>query len=169
MSYETTFERLMGNEGAYVNDPADPGGETNWGITWPVLHQAISRKIVPADTTIASLTRAQAKMIYKPMFWDAAGLDDYDPAVAYQAMDVAVNSGVTAATILLQRAAGVAADGRIGPVTRAAIKAKDRNDMLMLLTAERMEFQTKLKNWPAAGKGWTRRNATNLRYAAQDN
>lgn len=169
MNYDQAFDRLMGHEGGYVNDPKDPGGETNWGITWPVLHEAINRKLVPAETTIASLTRDQAKAIYKPLFWDAAGLDEYDPAVAFQAMDVAVNSGVTAATVLLQRAAGVAADGRIGPVTRAAIKAKEKNDMLMLLTAERMEFQTKLKNWPDAGKGWTRRNATNLRYAAQDN
>jgi len=169
ITFDTVFDRLMKSEGGYVNDPADPGGETNWGITWPVLHQAIGMRIVTPDTTIAKLSREQAKAIYKVLVWTAAGLQDYDPAIAYQVMDIAVHSGPTQAAILLQRAAGVAADGRIGPVSKAAIKAMDRNDLLMLLNAERMEFQTRLKNWPQHGKGWTIRNAQNLRYAAQDN
>lgn len=33
MNFDTAFDRLLGNEGGYVNNPADPGGETNWGVT----------------------------------------------------------------------------------------------------------------------------------------
>ena len=31
--FDKAFDLLIGNEGGYVNNPADPGGETNWGIT----------------------------------------------------------------------------------------------------------------------------------------
>ena len=63
MTFDDAFTRLLGNEGGYTNNPADPGGETNWGVTWPVLRQAMGEGIVPAGTTIATLTRDQAKAI----------------------------------------------------------------------------------------------------------
>lgn len=159
MNFDTAFDRIMANEGGYVNDPADPGGETNWGIS--------KRSYPTAD--IKNLTREQAKAIYLRDFWTRGQMDQFDPAIAFQVFDCAVNSGIETAIRLLQRAAGVADDGHLGPVSLAAIKNRGVNDMLMLFIAERMDFQTKLSNWPAAGKGWTRRNANDLRYAAQDN
>ena len=62
----------------------------------------------------------------------------------------------------------MADDGHIGPVTVAAIKAKSVTDIIMLFVAERLDFWTALSNWPSAGKGWTRRAAKDLRYAAED-
>ena len=169
MDFDTAFDRLMGHEDGYVNNPADPGGETNWGITWPVLREAIAAGIVPPNTTIKDLTRDQAKVIYKWRFWEHGQMDQFDPAVAFQTFDFAVNSGIETAIRKLQAAAGVADDGHIGPVTVAAIKNRGVNDMIMLLTAERIEYQAKLKNGDTFWRGWMRRNAGNLRYAATDN
>jgi len=149
----------MGHEGGYVNNPADPGGETNWGI---------SKRTYP-DVDIKNLTRDQAKEIYRIDFWLRGQMDQFDPAVAFQAFDFAVNSGIETAIRKLQAAAGVADDGHIGPVTVAAIKNRGVNDMIMLLTAERIEYQAKLKNGDTFWRGWMRRNAGNLRYAATDN
>lgn len=159
MNFDTAFDRLMGHEGGYVNNPADPGGETNWGI---------SKRSYP-DVNIKNLTRDQAKEIYRRDFWDRGQMDQFDAAVAFQTLDFAVNSGIETAIRKLQAAAGVADDGHIGPVTVAAIKNRGVNDMIMLLTAERIEFQTKLKNGDTFWRGWMRRNAKNLRYAATDN
>lgn len=159
MNFDTAFDRLMGHEGGYVNNPADPGGETNWGI---------SKRQYP-DVDIANLTRDQAKAIYRRDFWDRGQMDEFDPAVAFQVFDFAVNSGIETALRKLQTAAGVADDGHIGPVTVAAIKNRGVNDMLMLLTAERIDYQTKLKNGDTFWRGWMHRNAENLRYAATDN
>jgi len=159
VNFDTAFDRLMGHEGGYVNNPADPGGETNWGI---------SKRTYP-DVDIKNLTRDQAKEIYRIDFWLRGQMDQFDPAVAFQAFDFAVNSGIETAIRKLQAAAGVADDGHVGPVTVAAIKNRGVNDMIMLLTAERIEYQAKLKNGDTFWRGWMRRNAGNLRYAATDN
>lgn len=159
MDFDTAFDRLMGHEGGYIDNPADPGGETNWGI---------SKRSYP-DVDIKNLTRDQAKEIYRIDFWLRGQMDQFDPAVAYQTFDFAVNSGIETAIRKLQAAAGVADDGYIGPVTVASIKNRGANDMIMLLTAERIEYQTKLKNADTFWRGWMRRNAGNLRYAATDN
>jgi len=57
----------------------------------------------------------------------------------------------------------------IGPRTLAAIAAMDKNDVVYLFNAERIEFYTRLRTWQTFGRGWARRVAGNLRYAAADN
>lgn len=159
MNFDEAFIRLIGHEGGYTEGKNDPGGETKFGI---------SKRQYP-DLDIKNLTRDQAKAIYRRDFWDRGQMDQFDPAVAFQTFDFAVNSGIETAIRKLQAAAGVADDGHIGPVTVAAIKNRGVNDMIMLLTAERIEYQAKLKNGDTFWRGWMRRNAGNLRYAATDN
>lgn len=168
IDYDTSFDRLIGNEGGYSNNPKDPGGETNWGITWPVLHQAIGASVVPSAVTIATMTRDQAKLIYKSFFWDAGKMDQYDPAISFQVFDFAVNSGIVTALRKLQTAVGVADDGNIGPATIAAIKAMTPAEVIMRFVAERLDFWRKLSTWPTFGGGWTARAANDLRYASKD-
>ena len=158
MNFDQAFDRLISNEGGYVNNQADPGGETNWGI---------SKRSYP-NVDIANLTREDAKAIYLQDFWQRGQMDQYDPAIAFQVFDAAVNHGMGTALRLLQRAAGVADDGHIGPVTVAAVKAKSVTDMLMLYIAYRIKFWTKLSTWPTFGKGWANRAADDLIYAAED-
>jgi len=158
MNFDQAFDRLMSNEGGYVNDPRDPGGETNWGIC--------KRSYPKVD--IKNLTREQAKEIYFKDFWCRGQMNEYNPAIAFQVFDIAVNSGIETAVRMLQRAAGVADDGHIGAITIAAVNAKSVPDMLMLIIAERLDFWRKLSTWPAFGKGWAGRAAVDLRYAAQD-
>ena len=158
MGFDQAFDRLIGNEGGYVNNPEDPGRETNWGV---------SKRSYP-EVDIANLTREGAKAIYLRDFWQRGQMDRYDPAIAFQVFDMAVNSGIETAVRTLQRAAGVAEDGHIGPITVAAIKAKSVTDMLMLFIAYRLKFWTRLSTWPTFGKGWANRAADDLIYAAQD-
>ena len=158
MDFNTAFDRLIGNEGGYVNDPHDPGGETNWGI---------SKRSYPT-VDIRNLTKYQAKDIYKRDFWDAGKMERFHGAVAFQVFDIAVNHGIGNAIRMLQRAAGVADDGHVGPITISAVMNKTDTDMIMLIIAERIEFWTKLSTWSSFGKGWARRAATNLRYGAED-
>ena len=162
MNFDQAFERLIGHEGGYVNHPADPGGETNWGIT---LRTARAEGYTGP---MRSMTRQHAKEIYRSAYWGRARADQYDGAIGYQLFDAAVNHGIGNAVRFLQRAVGVADDGAIGPVTVAAIKRMSVTDVLAKFNAERLDFYTKLTTWPTFGKGWTRRVAGNLRYAAVD-
>lgn len=158
MNFDQAFDRLISNEGGYCNVVGDPGGETNWGI---------SKRSYPS-VNIKDLTREDAKEIYRKDFWQRGQMDQYDPAIAFQVFDAAVNHGIETALRLLQRAAGVADDGHIGPITVAAVKAKSVTDMLMLYIAHRIKFWTKLTTWDKFGKGWANRAADDLIYAAED-
>jgi lysozyme family protein len=123
----------------------------------------------PNGLDIKALSREEAIAIYRRDFWEQIDANVLPPAVAYQLLDSAVNSGIGQSVRFLQRALGVADDGHAGPVTRGALKTADVNDMAMRFLAERLDFMTRLKNWPAHGKGWARRIAQNLRYASEDN
>lgn len=153
------IERLLSHEGGYVNDPRDPGGETQWGI---------SKRSYPS-INIKALTREQAIAIYRRDFWEKSGADKLAPAVAFNVLDGAVNSGITQSIRWLQRAAGVADDGVWGKVTAAAVTKADPNDLVLRYNAARLDFMTRLSTWDRFGKGWARRIAQNLNYGAADN
>jgi lysozyme family protein len=163
--------RVLEHEKGWVNHPDDPGGETNLGITWPTLHEAIRLGIVPAGTTIKSLTVPIAIAIYREMFWNPLG--KLHAAAKFQMLDAAVNHGIGNANRFLQRAVDVADDGKVGPITRAAIDkfVDDRgiNDLLLRFIAQRLRFMTKLSTFASFGRGWSNRIAENLLLAAEDN
>lgn len=159
LTFESAINRVLGHEGGYVNNPADPGGETNWGI---------AKRSYP-HVDIRGLTREGAIAIYKRDFWDRVHADELPAGLRFQALDAAVNSGIESSVRWLQRAAGVADDGHWGPITRAAVKARGENDMIMRFNAIRLDFMTRLGVWPNFGRGWARRIAQNLMYGAEDN
>ena len=158
MTFAEACDRLLGHEGGYTPGRGDPGGETNWGI---------SKRSYP-HVNIKALTRQQAVAIYRRDFWNRVHADTLLDGVAFQLFDFAVNSGIETAVRYLQRAVGVADDGHWGPRSRAAAKRMSESDTIMRLSAERLDFMTRLKNWPIASRGWARRIATNLRYGAED-
>lgn len=152
----------MGHEGGYVNNPKDPGGETNWGIT------LTTARANGYTGSMRSLTRDQAKAIYAKAFWERAKCDNYDSAIAFQLFDAAVNHGIGNAIRMLQRAVKTLDDGVVGAFTLGAIARKSVFDVLVLFNAERLEFYAKLSTFEVFGRGWTRRVSGNLRYAAGD-
>lgn len=153
------IDRVLSHEGGYVNDPRDPGGETKWGI---------SKRSYP-QLDIKGLTRDDAKAIYEREFWQRVQGDKLPRPFAFQALDAAVNHGIGNAVRWMQRAAGVADDGHIGPATLAAVARAEPADLVLNFNAERLEFYARLQTFDTFGRGWTRRVAGNLRYAAQDN
>ncbi len=158
MTFETVFSRVLGHEGNYVNNPNDPGGETKWGI---------SRRSYP-NLIIKELTEEDAFNIYRRDFWLRLGMDRLPDGVQFQLFDFAVNSGIETAIRYFQRSIGVADDGHFGPVSYAASSVRTESDMIMNLNAERLDYMTRLKNWPDASKGWARRIAANLKFGALD-
>jgi lysozyme family protein len=110
--------RVLDDEGGYVCDPSDPGGETKYGI---------SRRAYP-DLDIRDLTREQAIAIYYRDYWREHRYGDLPAAVAEKLFDLAVNIGPANGTRCLQRALRacghhVADDGVLGPATAEAARA----------------------------------------------
>lgn len=160
-NFDRAFTALLGHEGGYSNHPADPGGETNWGITLTVARANgyVGRmQEMPADI---------AKTIYQRNYW-LPQFDDLPYVLAFQVFDGAVNSGVGQSVRWLQRALGVADDGNLGPVTMAAVKAADPLKTAVRYNARRLQFMRRLTNWRTFGSGWAGRIADNLARAADD-
>ena len=139
--FDKAFELLIGNEGGYVNNQKDPGGETNWGITKAVAvanGYAGDMRTMPKET---------AKSIYKKWYWDKLQCDQLPFVVAFQLFDAGVNHGNSQAVKFLQRALSVADDGVIGAKTIAATNSLDDLQIVMLFNAERIEFYAALKTF----------------------
>jgi lysozyme family protein len=171
MNFDQAFERLIGHEGVFSDDPKDPGnwtgGRVNVGQLKGTKYGIAANTY--GDLDIKNLTLEQAKAIYYRDWWLKAGADQIDGAVVYQLWDFAVNAGMGTAQRALQRAAKVADDGQIGPMTIRAVRAMDVNDLLLRFNAQRLRYYTSLSTWPTYGKGWTNRVAGNLDYASEDN
>jgi lysozyme family protein len=156
MNFDMAFDRLLGNEGGYVNNPSDPGGETRWGIA--------KRSYPTVD--IANLSKDAAKAIYLRDFWNPlTGVPD---VLKFQVFDFAVNSGMQTAVRKLQAAIGVADDGHWGPQSQAALLKLGPSNAIMLFLSQRLRFMTSLSTWQTFGKGWANRIAADLEYAAKD-
>lgn len=158
-NFDRAFVELLGNEGGYTNNPNDPGGETNWGITVAVAREnGYVGAMKDMDQTVA-------KAIYAKRYWLPA-FDALPYSVAFQVFDGVVNSGIGQAVRWLQRAVGVADDGKLGPITLTAVAALPVGSVVLAFNAERLTFMTNLSTWPSFGKGWARRIAGNLKKGA---
>jgi hypothetical protein len=122
-------EALVEREGGYVNNPADKGGPTCFGITEAVARAngyAGAMKLLPRD---------EAAAIYKRLYWLRPRFDEVakrSGRLAAELFDTGVNMGPAVAVTFLQRALtalnrngsdypDLVPDGRTGPRTLAAL------------------------------------------------
>ena len=113
VTFDQAFGRLVGHEAGFSIDPRDPG---NWTGGRPNAGELKGTKFGIAantypDIDIPNLTLDRAKEIYRRDWWLKIGADMYDPAIAFQLWDFAVNAGMETAKRALQRAVRVADDG----------------------------------------------------------
>lgn len=148
--YAAAARKLRGIEGGLVDDPADNGGATKYGISLRFL-KAEGAIDLDADgladfdldfdgdidgADVRKLTWGDAAFLYYRCFWLRLGADGYAEPLGEMLFDQAVNGGIVAARKLLQRAinaclarapaartrpAPLAVDGQIGPLTQAAL------------------------------------------------
>jgi lysozyme family protein len=157
--FEPAFNFMIPHEGGYVNDPDDPGSETNFGI---------SKRSYP-DLDIAALTLEDAAAIYQRDFWDNQYYSEIkSQPVANKVFDLAVNMGTNRAHVLAQRSCGdcghpVKEDGHIGPFTVLAINQSDEELMLHSLRFHAAKFYRDLATTSSSRMkflaGWLRRAA----------
>lgn len=153
-TFDDAFAALIGNEGGYSNHPADPGGETMWGITARVARANGYRG------KMRDLPLVTAKAIAKKSYWDVARCDELDARLAFQVFDAIYNGGPVVKW--LQLAVGTKPDGIFGPATLAALNRTEPLKVMMRFNAHRLVYLGNLKTWPTFGHGWANRIAHNL-------
>lgn len=129
-SKQEIIDDIIRVEGGYVNDPADSGGETNFGITEEVA------RAFGYTGAMRDMPRATAFDIYAARYWDAVRGDELaalSEPVAFEVVDTGVNMGQARAVTFLQRSLNVLnvggklypdliVDGLAGPMTTNALR-----------------------------------------------
>lgn len=164
-TYQSAMVQVFRDEGGYTNDPRDPGGPTNWGIT---LGDA--RHYWKADATaedVRNMPKSVASEIYEKHYALPLHYDDLPAGVDYAVLDYGINSGISRSAKVLQRLVGVPADGSIGPITLQAVSKFKPADLVNKIYDERLRFLQGLSTWSHFGKGWGARCATGRRLALQ--
>lgn len=160
--FEACLSIVLQLEGGYADNPADPGGATNMGITRKTL--ARWRNISPwwalGTAEVKALQRAEAAKIYRASYWDRCTAGQMPAGLDLAVFDYAVNSGPDRAIKTLQALLGVKADGQVGPLTLAAIGRYSVRTLIDALCDRRLSFLQGLKTFASFGRGWTSRVAT---------
>jgi len=164
-SFDLFLPIILRFEGGFVDDPTDPGGETNKGITMQTFqhcaHELLG--IDPTSDNLRALTDAQAGIIYRALFWNKMNGDDFQlQELANIVCDFYVNAG-THATVLLQRVlngmgAHVAEDGAIGPASIQALNALPQQEVYRKYKQGRIDYYQNLgQRFPQFVQGWLNR------------
>lgn len=126
----------------------DTGGLTKYGI---------SQRAYP-DLDIRNLTEADAKRIYFEDYWSAVSGDDFAWPLNLLVFDAAVNQGVSAASKMLQKAAGgLVVDGVLGRKTKARVSSVPPKEMAARYMARRALRYTGTRAFDKYGYGWMSR------------
>jgi lysozyme family protein len=155
-NYPRSLTEVLKHEGGYVNDPLDPGGATNKGITQAIYDDWRADEGL-VKRSVKYINDYEVGKIYKNQYWDACHCDGLPSGVDYAVFDFAVNSGVKRAIRYLQQVVSVSQDGQVGPMTIQAINTIGAREVVTALCAARLKFLQLLPTFPRFGNGWTQR------------
>lgn len=153
------FNVVLGFEGGLSLDEDDPGnwtgGEKGKGELVGTKY-GISAAAHPT-VDIQGLRVTDAQEIYWRDYWKPNGCEEMPLKVAVAYFDSLVNQGQKLATIALQRALNVKADGILGPITMAAARGADQHEIAWQILSERAYQYSGTKNFKKYGRGWFNR------------
>jgi lysozyme family protein len=155
-TYAAAMIRVFADEGGYTNDPVDPGGSTNWGITIIDARKYWKSDATPLD--VFKMQKGVAADIYRKHYANPMRYDDLPAGFDYSVLDAAINSGVGRAPVWAWKALGIVAKS-INDVVTPANEAKDKVSIIQKYWAVRLAFLHSLRTWGHFGGGWGRRCA----------
>jgi len=158
LSFTDCLPIILQSEGGFVDDPQDPGGATNLGITLNTLSIWLGQTASVEE--VKALTPSAVAPIYQALYWHVAHGDDCPAGVDLMVFDEAVNQGPGRAVCTLQAAIGVTSDGLFGPATQTALNGADPTTTINAIAAARNAYYRSLANFPRFGHGWLNRVQT---------
>jgi len=126
--FSRAINTILKNEGGYVNNPNDPGGETNYGI---------SKRSFP-DVDIRNLTQEKAIAIYRASYWGKYPLLDQldSQEVATKVFDLMVNMGGPPRS----KSSSKASTMRAWPASSGPTVDSDRRRCNMPMSSTRIDY-----------------------------
>ena len=163
-NFQRSLAAVLKDEGGNDDDPSDHGGRTSRGITQREYTAWLAQYKRPG-ADVWGAPQADVDQIYFDEYW-LPECNDLPPGVDFQFFSMKVNAGPHQAIILLQRALGISDDGRIGPVTRAAIAKADPRQLVGQFYQHSRVFYQGLGQ-PKFLRGWLNRAAADYALAVQ--
>jgi lysozyme family protein len=154
-NFDKVLALVLKEEGGFSNDPRDPGGMTNLGVTKRVWEAFVGHEV--DEAAMRALTPATVAPLYRQNYWNRVHGDELPTGLDYAVMDFAVNSGTSRAAKTLQRACGVVDDGAIGPKTMQAVHGAEPTPLIDSVCEQRLSFLQSLPTFDTFGRGWTAR------------
>lgn len=168
--FETALALVLRHEGGWTDDPFDPGGATNKGITIGEFARETGREVTAATVgdlkaELKRIPDTLVRRIYLERYWRPARCNELPPAIALFHFDTAVNMGLRAAAKLLQSALSVTVDGEVGPITLASATAQSPAIVLPRYADLRRARYRSLSHFWRFGRGWLARTDATLAAA----
>ena len=91
-TYTAAMVRVFADEGGYTNDPVDPGGATNWGITIFDARKYWKADATPAD--VKAMPKAVAADIYRKHYARPIRYDDLPAGFDYSVLDAEISAAI---------------------------------------------------------------------------
>jgi lysozyme family protein len=152
MSFKECLDLVLKSEGGWVNNPNDPGGETNLGVTKRVWEEYVGH---PVDS-LKKLTKEDVAPLYELKYWRPCYGEVLPRGLNFVVFSMGVNAGAGRSVKLLQSAIGCVPDGIIGPRTRELICASNSATLIAKFSEFRREYYRSLAK-PMFEKGWLAR------------
>jgi len=156
-NYQKAMAIELKFEGGKDDDPIDPGGRTNQGVTqrvytaWRLKNGKLARDVFVMEA-------GERDAIYYQNYGLKVRFDELPPGVDLVLLDGAINSGPSQSIKWAQRALNLNADGVLGDVTMQRIQDHPDHDKLIEgICFRRMAFLRGLKTFYHFGGGWTSR------------
>lgn len=158
-NFDPCLKEILLHEGGFINNPKDPGGMTNLGVTKAVYDDWIGHPV--NESIMRKLTPQLVTPLYRRKYWDVVRADDLPIGIDLCAFDFAVNAGTNRAARYLQRMVGAVQDGVIGPKTISMIQQFCRSNQHIMTVMRyqdmRREYYGQLNTFKTFGRGWLRR------------
>jgi len=157
-NFTVCLHEVLHMEGGFSNDPRDPGGPTNFGITRAELAD-VRRVPVNAidEDMMKALTLDEASGIYQSRYWNVLRCEDVPLGVDLMLFHFGVNAGNAASANVLQTAVATRCDGIVGRQTVTATCRTDAAKLIDDLAQAQIECYKTFKNFDTYGTGWINR------------
>jgi len=154
-NFKECLDLVLKSEGGFVNNPADPGGMTNLGVTKRVWQEYTGHEA--DEKEMRSLTPEKVAPLYEQKYWRPCYGEVLPRGLDFVVFSFGVNAGPGRSVKLLQQSVGCLPDGIIGPRTRELISSSNTATLIAKFSEARREYYRALKTFPVFGKGWLAR------------
>lgn len=159
--YQKALRQILKYEGGYVNDPDDPGGATNMGITQKV-YDAYRKSKGLANAPVKGISKEEVSAIYEERYWKASRAAYLKWPLSLAVFDTAVNFGVGRSNQFVAQALGLEGTTKWNPKASELIHTADPKAVALKIVELRIAFRharvAKAPSQKKFLKGWLNRD-----------